>query len=92
MLTLSFSLGPEDRVIYSARLHSRIVDSIGAVRPSVRCGGWKGREAFPKTKGQVVAPDRLASTDHPVFLGRLLRDEEMVFSATCWKRGVDTGG
>jgi hypothetical protein len=72
MLTLIFPLVRGGRVIYSARLHSRIIDSIGTVRPFVRCGCGKsgGRSKRPESERWLRM--RLASADHPASLGSLL--------------------
>jgi len=74
MLTVFFLPIPGARVIYSTRLHSRIIDRIRV--SSALCAGlwWKVREAFPAAKEQEVAPDAPCLAAHPVSFGRILRD------------------
>jgi hypothetical protein len=74
MITLLLLLVRGGRVTYSARRHSRIIDSIGTVRPFGRCGWEKsgGRSKRPESKRWLRM--RLASADHPASLGSLLSD------------------
>jgi hypothetical protein len=83
MLTLILPLVRGGRAIYSARLHSRLVDSIGAVRPLVRCGYGKsgGRSKRPERKSWLRM--RLAFADHPASLWESPSRSETGFSATC---------
>jgi hypothetical protein len=79
MVTRNLPLVRGGRVLYSARLHSRIIDSIGRGRPFVRrgCGKSGGRSKRPESKRWLRM--RLASADHPASSGSLLGNQRWVF-------------
>jgi hypothetical protein len=59
--------------VYSARLHSRGIDSIRRGRPLVPFGGGKSGRHSRKPRNQEVAPGAPCLTDHPDSGGKLDR-------------------
>ena len=58
------------RAVYSARLHSRGIDSIGQVRPLVPRGGGESGTLSRRPRIKEAAPGAPCLTDHPVSRGR----------------------
>ena len=75
MRALIFALTPGDRVIYSARLHSRVIDRVGAVRTFVRYGDGKSRGRSRRPGNEKAAPEAPCLADHPVSRGSVFRED-----------------
>jgi hypothetical protein len=88
---------PRARAVYSASLHSRIIDSVGGVRPFVRSGGGElGKPSGERRK--VVAPDAPCLADHPACgvarfnRGTTLLGEQLAWAARDGSSEVTAGG